>query len=86
MELLTRWTFYFYILGYIQLVVFCDRGESNIPIKTTQPLKTEPRIKREIGYILCNVHKNVWKWPVVKYKHIKTKPRICVLFILCLIW
>jgi len=26
----------------------------------------------------------VWKWPVVKYKHIKIKPRICMLFILCL--
>jgi len=24
----------------------------------------------------------VWKWPVVKYKHIKINPRICVLFIL----
>jgi len=23
----------------------------------------------------------VWKWPVVKYKLIKIKPRICVLFI-----
>ena len=29
---------------------------------------------------------HVWKWPVVKYKHIKIKPRICVLFILCLTW
>jgi len=28
----------------------------------------------------------VWKWPVVKYKHIKIKPRICVLFILRLTW
>jgi len=28
----------------------------------------------------------VWKWPVVKYKHIKIKPIICVLFILCLTW
>jgi len=28
----------------------------------------------------------MWKWPVVKYKHIKIKPRICVLFILCLTW
>jgi len=28
----------------------------------------------------------VWKWPVVKYKHIKIKPRICVLFILCSTW
>jgi len=27
---------------------------------------------------------HVWKWPVVKYKHIKIKPRICVPFILCL--
>jgi len=26
----------------------------------------------------------VWKWPVVKYKHIKIKQRICILFILCL--
>jgi len=23
----------------------------------------------------------VWKWPVVKDKHIKIKPRICVLFV-----
>ena len=44
------------------------------PEKLTQSLKTEPRIKRETGYILCEVH--VWKWPVVKYKHIKIKPRI----------
>ena len=29
---------------------------------------------------------HVLKWPVVKYKHIKIKPRICVLFILCLAW
>ena len=30
----------------------------------------------------------MWRWPVVKYKHIKIKPRICVglLFILCLTW
>jgi len=28
----------------------------------------------------------VWKWPVIKYKHIKIKPRICILFILCLTW
>jgi len=21
-----------------------------------------------------------WKWPVLKYEHIKLKPRICVLF------
>ena len=27
-----------------------------------------------------------WKWPVVKYKHIKIKPRICVLFVLCSTW
>jgi len=29
-------------------------------------------------YSLCNVH--VWKWPVVKDKHIKIKPRIFILF------
>jgi len=29
---------------------------------------------------------HVWKWPVVKYKHIKIKPRICILFILCVTW
>ena len=28
----------------------------------------------------------VWKRPVVKYKHIKLKTRICILFILCLTW
>ena len=39
-------------------------------------------MENNIGYILCKVH--VWKWPVVKYKHVKIKPRICVLFILCL--
>jgi len=55
-----------------------------VPIKTTQSLKTEPGVKREIGYILCQVH--VWKWPVVKYKRIKTKPRIYIVFILCLTW
>ena len=48
-----------------------------IPMKTRQSLKTEPRIKREIGYILCELGLNVWKWPIVKYKHIKIKPRIC---------
>jgi len=48
--------------------------------------KSEPRIKREnnIGYILCRVH--VLKWPVVKDKHIRIKPRIYVLFILCYTW
>ena len=59
-----------------------DKMKMISPWKTTQSLKTEPRIKREIGYILCKVH--VWEWPVVKYKHIKVKPRICILFILCL--
>jgi len=29
---------------------------------------------------------HVWKWPVVKYKHIKITPRIWVLFNLCLTW
>jgi len=50
-------------------------------LKTTQWLKTEPRIKREntIGYIHRKVH--VWKWPVVKDKHDKMKPRIYVLFV-----
>ena len=49
--------------------------------KTTQSLTTEPRIKRKnsISYILCKV--DVWKWPVVKGKHIKMKPRIYVLFV-----
>ena len=30
----------------------------------------------------------MWKWPVVKYKHIKihVKPRICVLYVLFLTW
>ena len=28
----------------------------------------------------------MWKWPVVKYKQIKIKPRICILFILCSTW
>ena len=26
------------------------------------------------------------KWPGIKYKHVKIKPRICVLFILCMTW
>ena len=41
----------------------------------------EPKIIREnsIGYIISKVH--VWKWPVVKDKHIKMKPRIYVLFV-----
>jgi len=34
----------------------CRQNENYIPIKTTQSLKTEPRIKREISYILCKVH------------------------------
>jgi len=46
--------------------------------------KLSQELKRQIGYILCKVH--VWKWPVVKYKPFKIKPRICVLFILCLTW
>jgi len=29
---------------------------------------------------------HVWKWPVGQYKHIHVKPRICILFILCLTW
>jgi len=29
--------------------------------------------------MLCKVH--VWKWPVVKDKHIEMKPRIYVLFV-----
>ena len=56
------------------------------PQKTTQSLKTEPRIKKG-KYLLHSLQStHVWKWPVVKYKHIKIKPRICVLFILCLTW
>ena len=53
----------------------------------TQSLKTNLRIKRKIGYILCKVYMcgNV-KRPVVKCKHIKIKPRLCILFILCLTW
>ena len=52
-----------------------------IPTKKTQSLKTEPRIKKKnnTGYILFKVH--VWKWPVVKDRHIKMKPRIYVLFV-----
>jgi len=34
---------------------------------------------KNIGYVLCKVH--VWKWPVVKDKHIKMKPRIYILFV-----
>ena len=48
-----------------------------------QSLKTEPRIKRVL-HSFQSTH--VWKWPVIKCKHIKIKPRICVLFILCLTW
>ena len=60
-------------------------GLTIIPIKDDTVAATESRIKRKIGYILCKVH--VWKWPVAKYKHIKIKPRICVLLIiLCLTW
>jgi len=33
---------------------------------------------------LQSTHLWKWKWPVVKYKHIKIKSRICVLLILCL--
>ena len=52
----------------------------------TQSLKTEPRIKKG-KYLLHSLQStHVWKWPVGKYKHIKIKPRICVLFILCLTW
>jgi len=51
------------------------------PKNDTVAQKTEPRIKREynVGYILCKVP--VWKWPVVKDKHIKMKPRTYVLFV-----
>ena len=60
--------------------------EKCIPKKTTQSLKTEPRIKK--GNRLHSLQKSthVRKWPVIKYKYIKIKPRICVLFILCLTW
>jgi len=47
--------------------VFADRNlsvkseyllvkDNVIPIKDDTALKTEPRIKREMGYILCKVH------------------------------
>ena len=47
----------------------------------TQLLKTEPRIKWEnsTGYIFCKVY--MWKWPVVKDKNVKMKPRIYALFV-----
>ena len=42
--------------------------------------KNEPGVKREnVGYIICKIH--VWKWPVVKDKHTKMKPRIYVPFV-----
>jgi len=49
-------------------------------LKTTQSLKSEPRIKPEnnIGCILCKV--DAWKWPFARQKRIKTKPRIYELF------
>jgi len=52
------------------------------PQKTTQSLKTEARLKREnnIGYILCKVRVEMASR---EDKHIKIKPRICVL---CLTW
>ena len=55
----------FVSLAYFSCLWLCDGG-----------LK-----KREnnIGYILCKIH--VWNWPVVKDKHIKTKPRIYVPFV-----
>ena len=65
----------------------CRQNENDIPInkKMTQSLKTEPKIKNANRlHSLQSTH--VWKWPVVKYKRIKIKPRICVLFILCLTW
>jgi len=43
-------------------------------------------IEREIGYILCKVHMCGNGQSYEKYKHIKIKPRICILFILCLTW
>ena len=58
----------------------------DIPIKDDTVAETEPRIKRELCYIRCKVGLHVWKWPDVKKKHINIKPRICVLFILCLTW
>ena len=65
-----------------------QRPQNDIPIKRTQSLKTEPRIKRG-NRLYCLQSTHVWKWPVAKYKHIKIKRRICILgplFILCLTW
>jgi len=67
------------------LVQCCRQNENNRPHERQQSLKTEPRIKRAIGYILCKVHM-CGKWPVLKYKHIKMKPIISILSILCLTW
>jgi len=51
--------------------------KSTSPQKTTRSLKTEPRIKREIILAVYSLQsrQRVWKWPVVKDKHIKTKPK-----------
>ena len=65
---------------------------SNQILRPRQPLNMNPHKRRHSRWKLSLELKgkwattHVWKWPVVKYKHIKIKPRICLLFILCLTW
>ena len=59
---------------------------TDIPIKEDIVAQTEPRILKKANRLHSLQSTHVWKWPVVKYKHIKIKPKICILFILCLTW
>jgi len=62
------------------LVWCCRKNENDIPIKDDSRWKLSQELKGKLATFF------VWKWPVVKYKHIKIKPRICILFISCLTW
>ena len=61
-----------------------------IIIKIAQPARAVASLhhhvhgQQHVSRALQSTH--VWTWPVVKYKHVKTKPRICLLFILCMTW
>jgi len=63
----------------------CSDSICNPPQKTTQSLKTEPRIKREIGYVLCKVH---MCWVETASRKIQTYQNIaknlCATYFLCL--
>jgi len=60
----------------------CRQNENDIPMKGDTVAENWAKNYKghTIGYTLCKLH--AWKWPVVKDKHIKMKPRnIYILFV-----